>query len=256
MSVLSDIEGDPAPASGRRGRLSNLVSASLLDRMRAGTLKPGDVLPAEADLSREFGVSRPVVREALGQLAGLDVVQIRHGKQATVKTLSAEPLETFFRLALTPGTAGLPDAIAVRRGLEVEIAALAASHATGPQLAALAATVAEMEAQIRTVDPWVEADLRFHRTLVAASGNRLMALMVEALGSTIRESMRLLKVRRDLQTVRRSLVHHQKVLAALKRRDPIAARTAMAGHFDEVDRMVAELLAEEEGAGGSDHTGA
>lgn len=62
------------------------VFAFFREQLLAGSLKPGDRLLGERELSLALGVSRPVLREALRSLAMLGFLDIRHGKGAYVKS--------------------------------------------------------------------------------------------------------------------------------------------------------------------------
>src|SRR6476646_3496812 len=88
----------------------------LIDR---GSLTPGDRLPAERDLARQIGVSRPTVRAGLRALAAMGVVQSRHGSGTYIPTgpptLATEPLR--FLAALHGFTRD--DMYEARRTLEV-----------------------------------------------------------------------------------------------------------------------------------------
>lgn len=64
--------------------LPRQVARALVGSMLLGHFKPGDPLPAAADLAREFEVSRPVVREALKIVATLGMVTSRQGRYSRV----------------------------------------------------------------------------------------------------------------------------------------------------------------------------
>src|SRR5690606_5045166 len=113
-----------------RAPLSEGISDQLIEMIAAGELKMDDPLPSEAELAAPFGVSKPVVREALKQLSLFGIVEIRQGRVARVKPLDSSALEGFFRLAVRSDSNGLRDAIELRRAVEVELAELAATRVT------------------------------------------------------------------------------------------------------------------------------
>lgn len=69
-----------APGALRRSRnLTEEVVAELSERIRSGTLQPGDKLPTESEIMAQLGVSRTVVRESISRLQAARLVQTRHG---------------------------------------------------------------------------------------------------------------------------------------------------------------------------------
>ena len=228
--------------AAERVRLSDHVTQELTRMLAAGRLKPGDVLPSESELARRFGVSKPVVREALNRLAARGVVVIQQGKQTSVTALSSVPLAGYFELAVRLADDGLREAIQLRSVLEPEIAALAAARIEDDELDALGVLVERLRALVETQDPWVEADLEFHLAIARASGNRLMQFLMEALAGTIRENIRLLQRQRDLRDARATLRRHVAIYEALRARDPSAARAAMQKHFSSQRRVVEAIL--------------
>ena len=88
------------PIPLRRETLAEQVADGLITMIEDDALAPGTLLPSEASLAQEFGVSRPVVREALKVLAAKDVVAIANGKGAVVRPISSDPLQAYFLRAL------------------------------------------------------------------------------------------------------------------------------------------------------------
>lgn len=225
-----------------RQRLSDHVVGQLLEGIATGRLAPGKELPPEAALAQRFGVSKTVVREALGQLAALGAVLIQQGRPTTVLPPSAAPLATFFDRAIRSRPEGLREAIELRRAIETEIGALAAMRASEEDVAALGAQVAAMRTVRDTVDPWIEADLAFHLALARASGNALMLFLMEALAPAARHVMRLMQKRHELRDARRTLARHEAILAAIRGRDADGARQALHAHFD-ASRALIDMIA-------------
>ena len=87
----------------------------------------------------------------------------------------------------------------------------------------------------------MKADLAFHLALARASGNALMLFLMEALAPAARHVMRLMQRRRELRDARRTLARHERILAAIRERDPEAARQALHAHFDASRELVAAI---------------
>src|SRR4051812_11214573 len=106
----------------------------------SGELQVGDYLPAERALCEQLGVSRSVVREALGRLASLGLVESRHGSGTRVASPSGREISVGYERLMRSSDAPLEDLAEVRLPLETTIAALAATNRTDVHLARLEAT--------------------------------------------------------------------------------------------------------------------
>src|SRR5438132_10015042 len=157
---------------GQRGRsLAERLVAELASEIRAGSLRPGEKLPTEAQVVERFGVSRTVVREALSRLQASGLVQTRHG----VGTFVAERrAEAGFRADAAEITT-IMDVVAMlelRICVESEAAALAAARRTKAQLAGMRAALDAFEENIASDGDTVTPDFRFHSLISEATGNR------------------------------------------------------------------------------------
>src|SRR6478735_3379710 len=168
----------PGRSKDVEGSTEQVVSfvRGLIER---GELRRGDRLPAERDLATQVGVSRPTVRAGLQALQAMGVVQSRHGSGTYIPdgppTLGSEPLS--FQAALHGFTR--EEMYEARRILEVGAAGLAAERAIPEQTATLADEVASLFATMGDPQRFLVHDINFHRTLAAASGNPIVASIVE-----------------------------------------------------------------------------
>src|SRR5262245_4098759 len=136
----------------RRETLAEQASQSLIEFIQTQNLKPGDVLPSEARLSVEFGVSRPIIREALKSLAGKGVIDIVNGRGAVVKPIDSETLSEFFERAMHENDNTIMELMEVRKGIEVQSAALAAQRRTPEELAKMSEIVTAMRQHLNDPD--------------------------------------------------------------------------------------------------------
>jgi GntR family transcriptional repressor for pyruvate dehydrogenase complex len=226
------------PRSSPRGRLSDAIAEHLTQRIATRVLRPGDELPSEAELALQFKVSKPVVREALGSLAALGIVEIRQGRPTTVQPLSSAPLDHFFGVAIRSSENGLREALELRRALETETAALAAMRASASYIDHLGELVEKMRAHLYELDAWLEADFAFHMALVRSTENSLLQFLTEALSDVMRQSIRLLGSQMDLRDPAATLKRHEAIFDAVRKHDPVAARAAMQTHFDATQSTV------------------
>src|SRR6478672_6683586 len=221
------------------------VVAHVRGLIERGSLRPGDRLPAERDLALQIGVSRPTVRAGLRALAAMGVVQSRHGSGTYIPEgppmLGSEPLS--FLAALHGFTR--EEMYEARRILEVGAAGLAAERATPEQLASLAEEVASLFATMGDPQRFLVHDINFHRTLAAASGNPIVASIVEMVSALYYERRRQTAVRASDRDLRDAAEMHRRIYQAVRSRDAEAARQAMNEHLTQASRHQAKESPEE-----------
>ena len=184
-----------------------------------GALKPGDRLPAERDLALHVGVSRPTVRAGLRALAAMGVVQARHGSGTFIPsgppTLGNEPLS--FLAALHGITH--EEMYEARRILEVEAAALAAERATDDQLARSTKKWTNMFDALDEAQVFLVHDINFHRVVAIASGNPIVASLVDMVSSMFYEKRRETAERATDRNLRDAADMHRRIYLAIRDRE-------------------------------------
>jgi GntR family transcriptional repressor for pyruvate dehydrogenase complex len=196
-----------------------------------GALGPGARLPAERLLARQVGVSRPTVRAGLRTLAALGVVRSRRGSGTYIPDgppmLGVEALT--FVAALHKFTSD--DVFETRRILEVGAAGLAAERATPEQLATLAEEVAGLFASMTERQVFLVHDINFHRGIAAASGNPIVASLVEMVSALYYERRRATAERAVDRDLHAAADAHRRIYQAVRLRDADRARKAMNDHL-------------------------
>lgn len=162
------------------------VADELLRRLRAGDYPVGTKLPSERQLATEFGVSRPVVREALRTLTMLQVIDVQVGRGAFVLATT----ETDASLGLLD-SGDLLDVVDVREVIEVGALRLAQSRATEAGRHAVATALDELRAAVRAGAETTALDQRLHATIIEASGSALLRNIWSSLEERIRSSIRI-----------------------------------------------------------------
>jgi len=232
---------DTAGGLRRVKKFSDQIYEAIMARIVDGTLPEGEKLPPESALSDTFGVSRPVIREALARLRADGVIVSRHGSGSYVQR---KPTVDFLRLAPLGGMADVLRAYEYRVALEGEAAWLAAERRTETDLRHLAAALKEMQEALEARKIGTEADLRFHRAVAVATKNQLFEFSMEALSAYIAEGVALTrKLSMKVGRARLDLVQteHERIYDAIRARDPDAARAAMREHIDNArQRMLTE----------------
>ena len=237
---IAQPQGNPevaAPAVPLRRRLRNLATELVEGiglRIRDRVLKPGDKLPTEAEIMREWAVSRTVVREALSKLQAAGLVETRHG----IGTFVLEPpAASGFRIDPADVETAV-DVLAVlelRISLETESAGLAAQRRTDEQLAEMRRALDELVSGDTRGNDTVAPDFRFHHLIAVATGNRYFADIMSHLGATLIPRARINSSRiahEDWSQYHRRLSReHEEIYDAIARRDPESARAAMRLHL-------------------------
>jgi GntR family transcriptional regulator, transcriptional repressor for pyruvate dehydrogenase complex len=203
------------------------VVTQLEKQILSGQLVTDQPMPPEGELSRQLGVSRTVIREAMRILGARGLVEVSQGKLPRVKPADpahvVESLATFLQRA----DHSLLHLIEVRRQLETAIAALAAVRATPEQMAAME----EMNRRLAgpgSLDQRIDADLRFHALLAEATQNPVFGVLLEPLAHLMRLSRKATLGRTGAE---RAVAGHREILSAIRRGDPEAARQAMFDHL-------------------------
>jgi len=194
-----------------------------------GTLQPGDRLPPERDFARRLRISRASLRTGIGYLAAMGVMKVRHG----VGTFVADGPPEFGKASL-----GMMGALhgfqtwqmyEARIIIESNIAALAAERGKDEHHAAMAEEVAEMFAAMDSPADFLVHDLLFHRIISQASGNPILAAVIETITSALYEKRR--KTVERATYLRESAEMHREIYRAIRNRKPEEARKLMEEHL-------------------------
>ena len=221
--------------------LGHALTRMLRHRIIEGELAPGELLPSEAALSDEFGVSRTVVREATAALRAAGLVETFQGRGSLVlgsPDAGSPDTDAPDASAVSLQVRGSHDVLAlmdVRLGLEPQSAALAAQRRTPAQLAAIRRALATFTGLAGDRVHLVEADFAFHARVAEASGNRYIAALLKAMGPRAilahRAGMQGDASVTDDQHFARLVYEHTAVADAIERGDPEGAWAAMAAHL-------------------------
>lgn len=221
------------------------IAEQIEGQITQGTLKPGDKLPSTKELSESFQVGRSTVREALSMLKAKGLLDIRQGGGSFVRKVNPGDIKLPQLEALLMSKQTVLELLEARKALEVANAGLAAEKRTEADLAAFADVLASMEAHLGNEEEGERADVRFHRTLAAATHNSIMVRLLETISGqmelAIRETRRL-QMYADKKVSEQLLREHQAVYAAVKGRDAAGAQQAMRNHLYHVEQVLLSVL--------------
>ncbi len=219
------------------------VVGQIVDRIKSGEIKVGDVLPGERVLAAQMDVSRPTVSVAMRRLAEAGVLKRRPGRQGNAKIMSIWIPDGLLE---TTGRVGDLDAdeifriLEARKTLEPRIAQLAAFRATDDDYAQLQESIDLLTAHAGDVTRAAQAERLFHRTMWRAARNgSLQAMMIglERELTPIHDMM--LRTPEDYMA---GIELHMSTLAALKRGDPAEIEAEMYRHLGHFEAIVADVL--------------
>lgn len=215
-------------------RLYRQIAEQLRTLMSAGEFVAGTRLPAERDLAKQLGVSRPSVREALIALEVEGWVEVRTGSGVYVKDRAATNGKGQGHTPIPPTEWGPLELIRARRVVEGEVAALAAVQAKRKDTDAMRRAIDAMQSDAdRNVMP-LDGDRAFHTSIVQACGNVVLLETVQGFWDSRRGPLfeRLGGYFETVDSWRAAITEHEAIHDAIRARDPDAARTAMHSHLD------------------------
>ncbi len=217
-------------------RLYRQIAEQLRSLIIAGEWATGARLPAERDLARQLGVSRPSVREALIAMEVEGWVEVRTGSGVYVldRTSLASHHQAGRAPQISPDEWGPLELIRARRVVEGEVAAMAATQAKRKHLNAMAKAIAHMQADADHGLLPLEGDRAFHSAIVESCANVVLIETVQRFWDARRGPLfeRLGGHFETVDSWRSAIAEHHAIFEAIRNHEPAAARLAMHAHMD------------------------
>jgi GntR family transcriptional repressor for pyruvate dehydrogenase complex len=216
-------------------RVSDEIVNQVKILISEGRLKPGDRLPPERDLVKEFSVSRPSLREALNSLVAMGFLETK-GKRTFIKSVASESMQNPLSLLIKADTQKLFDLIEVRKAIETWGVFHAAQRATEEDIDQLRNIIDEMKKAFEAGRSWEKQDADFHLGIAQATHNTIQTHVMSTIYDLLRESVA--KIFRDQAKVKKLLDHHQRIFNAIKNHSPDNARERILEHLNYVESEV------------------
>jgi GntR family transcriptional repressor for pyruvate dehydrogenase complex len=234
-----DPAAEPESPHERGANLSDFVYHKLFSKISSGELSQHKRLPSEHELAEEYGVSRPVVRSALGRLRTDGLIYSRQGSGSYVRVGGHEPVVGFGPVGTI---ADIQRCYEVRISFERDAAYYAALRANADALQEIRAATERIEKAAKMSDYEGEADFAFHLAIAKASNNRYYVQALTALKEHVNIGMRvggtcLTGPDRAIEYV---VVEHRAIYKAISAKDAPAARDAMDRHISSARARVFE----------------
>nr|WP_242697859.1 FadR/GntR family transcriptional regulator [Bordetella holmesii] len=211
--------------------MGDQLYGQIFEQITSGRLSVGDKLPSEHEICERFGVSRPVVREALLRLRADGLITAHQGLGTFVSHQPAPRLKTFPDVQ---NVSAYLRAQEVRVALEGDAARLAALRRSDAQLQRMEQAHADFLDRLADGKVSPQADLAFHASIAEASGNDFYLDVLENIHEAVSGFMRLaLNLTRtgSRQRAERVAEEHAAILSAIRAQDSERARVAMQFHL-------------------------
>lgn len=213
----------------QRQSISDEIVQQVMKQISSGSLRPGQRLPPERDLCKQFNAGRSSLREALRCLSIMGVLHARVGEGTSVAKDGSKFLGTIMEWRVITESYEVRNLMEVRLALEGLAAASAAERATAEELTAIEEFVTRMQDAVHDAKRFSALDLEFHLAISRASRNPALGDMLTMIrGQLARVVSTVLKLP-DARPL--SLEEHEAIVKALRRRNPEAARKAMQAHL-------------------------
>jgi GntR family transcriptional regulator, transcriptional repressor for pyruvate dehydrogenase complex len=213
------------PEAHRATQVVNHIRKLIEDQ----TLQPGDKIPPERDFAKMLGISRASLRTGIGHLAAMGVMTVRHGVGTFVTDGPAELGKSSFSLMGALHGFQRWQMFEARLILESNLAALAAERGREEHYSAMAEEVTEMYAAVDKPGEYLVHDVLFHRAIAQASGNPILAALMETITSAMYDSRR--KTVERANDLKESAEFHRQIYRAVRARKPDKAREVMEAHL-------------------------
>jgi GntR family transcriptional regulator, transcriptional repressor for pyruvate dehydrogenase complex len=216
--------------------MSEAIVRQIEDQIFQGQLKPGEMLPSETALMKNFGVGRYTVREAFRVLETSGFIKIKQGAQggAAITRLTNEFVSDFLMKAIRFGEVTPSSLSQFRLALEPSVAAIAAEKKDIKQefIVKMEENISYVKALYNKKQATAYSNMDFHVLIAEATENPMFIILLK----TLRAGFSLVLPLNN-QTILDTIKHHEMVLEAIKNRDPESARKHMAVHLVEMSNL-------------------
>ncbi|WP_170606846.1 FadR/GntR family transcriptional regulator [Ruegeria arenilitoris] len=228
--------------------LSAQIAQAIRDAIVSGALIVDERLPSETELSDQFRVSRPTVREALKRLAAQSLIRTQRGAAggAFVNRLNFEDAYsqqiTTSTLLLSMNAVSFDTACEARYALERACAALSADRRTPDHLATMRTEIFRQSQPGLTDEAFCTSDVAFHRALVDGAGNPVLSYQLAGAVEAMQPLMNMITfTARSREAI---IAMHSKIADALEARDADVVDAALAD-LETYTRQLAQDVAEQ-----------
>ncbi|MFH1122082.1 MAG: FCD domain-containing protein [Pseudomonadota bacterium] len=215
-------------------RVFEEVSAEIKKSIVRGAFKPGDRLPSEVELSRQFGVSRQTIREALRILELSGFITIQRGAvggaiivDTILKSVSESLVDAIQMRKISPD-----DLNTCRLEVEKAMMRYVISYADASDIQRLQDNIDEAKGAADKGIPPFKQNLQFHRILARASGNHMFFVIVDSMMAVISDFFT--RIPPDFEISKEVITVHEEILGAIKEKNLDKAIVLLEKHIPEI----------------------
>jgi GntR family transcriptional repressor for pyruvate dehydrogenase complex len=216
------------------------IVENLINLIKQRSLNIGDKLPSERQLCEIIGVSRPILREALKALQVMNIIDIRQGAGAYIKSLEPEDVVEHLDIVFHLDSSLYRDLYEARRVLEASIASMAAEKISGSELDLIEENISRAAENIEDEQAFFERDLELHEMIMKAAGNRVIPVFMQSINKL---ALLIRQKTNAMPNIRRNTIQdHEAIFAALKKHDGRESAAAMERHICNVEQAFLHKL--------------
>lgn len=232
-----------------RTRITEKIAEQIAAQLVESKLKPGDKLPSEAELMKKFGVGRSSLREALGLLGFMGLLDIRPGRGAQVTAYADQFLSKPLSWGIPFAGLQFKELQEARLIIEESTVELAARRANKKDIEEMERYLNQMEAQQNDLQRAIKDDLLFHVAIANSTHNHILKSMLYQIRTPMSKWItEALGISGVFSAV---FAEHREILQAIKNRDAEAAKAAMAHHIGEIGKLLISTTSSKESGGKS-----
>jgi len=220
----------------RNRRTFDQISTEIKRMIVEGVFKPGDKLPAESEIARQFGVGRQTVREALRmlELSVFLAVQKGGGGGSIITNTIMDTIKKSFLDALIMKNISVTELTTARVEIEKLVISNATDNATNEDITVLNENITKATAKISQGLPAFEENIGFHSLLARASKNGVFVIVIESIMPIVSDFLS--RIPQPLDISKKIYDEHQLMVDAIQKRDKKQATVLMENHLSFVDK--------------------
>jgi GntR family transcriptional repressor for pyruvate dehydrogenase complex len=202
----------------KRDRVFEQVSRVIKERIASGILRPGDRLPPESELARDFNVSRQTIREAMRVLELSGFLSIKRGGKGgpIIENTISSGVSKALAEAIQMGPATFDDFVLAWREIEKAILIQVVKNADEGDLHALSENILNAKKDLKNRTPLYRSIRKFHMDLAKASKNHIFELIMESIMAVYAEFLSRLEP--DPENASKIITIHENLLKAIERK--------------------------------------
>lgn len=221
-------------------KLSDSVVEEVLKAIENGRFKPGQKIPSEKILTKEFGISRTTLREAFQKLELLGKMSIRQGDGTYLTEDAPANLFSNINTAFVFGNIEMTQYLDARECLELYATSLAIDRATADDLESMQEIICLQEKNLHNNDEFAKCDFKFHQTLVQLSKNSILAQFWVLINASVRAEQARVAVVAGIKE--QALKDHKRLVKMIANKDHKRAQATIREHLSRIPGIVLSEL--------------